>query len=266
MGIEEYLYRYQTLNKTHSFKNLEALLLDNKLSCGSIEKATYNDPSDAKNFSINIVGATYEEKKTCVELSIRDIHDAKDKEEILKGIHNEKFLNSSFDTFPQFINEQFQKISRQYFIASFSLNKPYGKHKMWSEYADSEAGYCLTFSYRQENNDGFYKVAYSKAKIPTVGQFNELAKGNEGIVIPFLAYKHDEWKDEAEYRLIVEYPDRKDEPYTLHPIGGKFKFMGITLGCKLTKKNKNEIDRILKERAKKFPDEIPIKSYRANKG
>ena len=141
-------------------------------------------------------------------------------------------------------NKAFKELARKWGLLCFSKTWK-GAQLLWSHYAHKHKGVALGF---EISGNDIIEVQYTNQyKRP---KFNN-AEEYRNSFCDLLHTKHDCWKYEEEYRLLIELKADKDDYFM--PFGHKLILKKIILGCRFENdKNKEQMVKY----AKKFGAEI----------
>lgn len=187
--INSILYKYAGINQY-----LYSMLINSELWFSN--PIDFNDPYDC-NIKYNLSGINYDKVlKHLNKLNHRHQH----------NLSHEHIKNRAKDicNSPQELNDLLDNLLKESInkrgISCFSQSD--SKLLMWSHYADSHKGVCLTFDI-QKDLDFFrnpYKVSYPD-EYPIVDPFKDNERKELKV---FLATKSKEWAYEEEIRIIKE--------------------------------------------------------------
>jgi len=217
--LPEYIYRMMKINQ-YLFDTLN----NNEIWFSAPKD--FNDPFDC-DININIEGTKQEEIQEYFQKYLLNTipYDKR------LTLENKKI---TIPVFERLINDAAKRIINRKGIACFLSNKD--NILMWSHYADSHKGVCLTYSIKDDLD--FFSPMKSVKYAKDYPQYNYLKQQNDFVEYMFFT-KSKDWEYEGEVRVLKSK-------------SGNYKFKKTALkelifGCRTSKKDINKIAKIIEK-------------------
>lgn len=223
----DYIYKYRSCSEK-DLENTLNIIQNNELYFSKPED--FNDPYDSQ-LMIDMEAPDEDYERIILERMKLDprFRNVKFSEEELRELLKEEIKDLKENGAQTFADLSAKKIG----VCCFSCKN--NNLVMWAHYANFHDGICLQFSF----NGGFFSKAFEviySSHYPEINFFSSQIKRINGLFLT----KSSHWKEEKEYRIVIDRFGVRKFP--------EVELTGIILGCKLNKKVKLRVQKILKNK------------------